>query len=151
MQQATGRRATLAAFVSIAVLPWAAVAWGNAQGDALEAAIREQVGDAEPRDGGIELRVPAVAENGGQVPLTVLVDSPQTAQSHVTAIHVFATANPTPGIVSFRLTPLLARAEVQTRIRLSEAQRILVLAQMRDGSVRRAAAEIRVTLGGCLS
>ena len=142
------RRHALAAAVAVIAMPFARA---SAQDDALAAAIREQVGDAEPRDGGIELRVPAVAENGGQVPLTVLVDSPQTAQSHVTAIHVFATTNPTPGIASFRLTPLLARAEVQTRIRLSEAQRILVLAQMRDGSVRRAAAEIRVTLGGCLS
>jgi sulfur-oxidizing protein SoxY len=92
-----------------------------------------------------------VAENGGQVPVTVLVDSPQTAAEHVSAIHIFATRNPTPGVASFRLTPLLARAEVQTRIRLSEEQRIIALAQMSDGSVRRAVAEVRVTMGGCLS
>jgi sulfur-oxidizing protein SoxY len=85
------------------------------------------------------------------VPVAVLVDSPQTTAKHVTGIHLFATRNPTPGIASFRLTPLLARAEVQTRIRLAEDQRILVLARMSDGRVRRAAAEIRVTTGGCLS
>jgi len=134
-----------------AALALVAFPWPAAAEDALAAAIREQVGDAAIEDGGIALRVPVVAENGGQVPLTVVVDSPQTAAEHATAIHVFATRNPTPGVASFRLTPLLARAEVQTRIRLAEDQRIVVLAQMSDGSVRRAAAEIRVTTGGCLS
>lgn len=142
------RRRALAAAVTLAAMPFARA---SAQDDALAAAIREQVGDAPVEDGGITIRAPSVAENGGQVPVLVLVDSPQTAAQHVTAIHVFATRNPTPGVASFRLTPLLARAEVQTRIRLAEEQRILVLAQMNDGRVRRAAAEIRVTTGGCLS
>jgi sulfur-oxidizing protein SoxY len=145
--QATTRRAALGAALALLALPWVALA----EEAALVAAIREQIGDAEPREGGIALRAPALAENGGQVPITVLVESPQTAAEHVTAIHVFATRNPTPGVASFRLTPLLARAEVQTRIRLAEDQRIVVLAQLSDGTVRRASAEIRVTTGGCLS
>lgn len=118
---------------------------------ALAGAIREQIGAAQPEEGGIALRVPATAENGGQVPVTILVESPQTAAQHVTAIHVFATRNPTPGVTSFRLTPTLARAEVQTRIRLAENQTIIVLAQMNDGRVRRVSAEIRVATGGCLT
>lgn len=128
-------------------LPGAALA----QEDAVAAAIREQVGDTPATEGGITLRAPPVAENGGQVPVTVLVESPQTAEAHVTAIHVFATRNPTPGVASFRLTPLMARAEVQTRIRLAEDQRIIAVATMSDGTVRRTAAELRVTTGGCLS
>jgi sulfur-oxidizing protein SoxY len=139
------RRALLGA--ARVMLPWAALA----QDDALAAAIREQVGEAELQDGGIVLRAPAVAENGGQVPVSVIVPSRQTAAEHVTAIHFFATRNPTPGIVTFRLTPLVARAEVQTRIRLAEDQRLIVLAQMSDGRVLRAAAEVRVTVGGCLT
>lgn len=141
------RRGALGAGLALLALPWAAVA----QEEALAAAIREQVGEAAPEEGGITLRVPVVAENGGQVPVTVVVESPQTVAEHVTAIHLFATRNPTPGIASFRLTPLIARAEVQTRIRLAEDQRIIVLAQLSDGRVRRAVAEIRVTTGGCLS
>jgi sulfur-oxidizing protein SoxY len=141
----TTRRSLLA----LALLPAKAAA--TTTDGALAAAIRDAVGDAAITDGGITLRAPATAENGGQVPITVLVDSPMTAADHVTAIHVFATANPTPGVVSFRLTPLLARAEVQTRIRLAEAQRVIVLAQTNDGRVRRTVAEIRVTTGGCLT
>lgn len=141
----TTRRALLA-LVALAPAAARAVADG-----ALAEAIREAVGEAPIEDGGIVLRAPAVAENGGQVPVTVLVESPMTASDHVTAIHILAARNPTPGVASFHLTPLLARAEVQTRIRLAEEQRIIVLAQMSDGRVRRAVAEVRVTTGGCLT
>jgi sulfur-oxidizing protein SoxY len=139
------RRALLAL---VALAPAAARA---AADGALAEAVREAVGETPIEDGGIVLRAPAVAENGGQVPVTVLVESPMTASDHVTAIHILATRNPTPGVASFHLSPLLARAEVQTRIRLAEEQRIIVLAQMNDGRVRRAVAEVRVTTGGCLT
>jgi sulfur-oxidizing protein SoxY len=137
------RRAALA----LVLLPFPALA----QEDAVNAAIRAAVGDATPREGGITLRVPPIAENGGQVPLTVLVESPQSAAEHVTAIHLFATRNPTPGIASFKLTPALARAEIQTRIRMAENQTLIAVAQMNDGRVLRASAEIRVSAGGCLT
>jgi sulfur-oxidizing protein SoxY len=136
------------ALLALPLLPAAAAAATEAE---LQAAIREAVGDAAITDGGIALRTPATAENGGQVPITILVDSPMTAADHVAAIHVLATRNPTPGVATFRLTPLLARAEVQTRIRLAEDQRVIVLAQHSDGRVRRAVAEVRVTTGGCLT
>jgi sulfur-oxidizing protein SoxY len=132
--------------LALALLPGAA--WAD---DAVAAAMRAAIGDVEPVEGGIELRLPALAENGAQVPLTVLVDSAMTEEDHVTAIHVFATRNPTPGVASFHLFPGLARAEVQTRIRVAEAQAIVVLAQFGDGRVRRASARLSVTRGGCLS
>ena len=139
---------TRRAFLSLLALPAATAA---ARDDALREAIREAVGDAVAEDGGILLHAPAIAENGAQVPVTILVDSPMTADDHVTAIHVFATRNATPGIATFRLTPRLARAEVRTRIRLAEKQFILVMAQTNDGRVRRGAVEIDVTTGGCVS
>ncbi|MFN7594332.1 MAG: hypothetical protein ACK5PU_01830, partial [bacterium] len=37
--------------------------------DALSTAMRETIGDKPVTDGGILLRVPTLAENGGQVPL----------------------------------------------------------------------------------
>jgi sulfur-oxidizing protein SoxY len=145
MSPPLGRRGAL--MLALVAAPWPAAG----QPDALAAAIREQIGAATPEEGGIALRAPAVAENGGQVPITILVDSPQTEAAHVTAIHIFATRNPTPGVASFRLGAAIARAEVQTRIRVAEDQQILVYAELNDGTVRRAAADIRVTTGGCLT
>ena len=134
--------------LALLVLPFAAAAQTE---EALSAAIRDAVGDKLATDGGITLRVPALAENGGQVPLGIVVESPMTAQDHITAIHVFASRNPTPGVATFRLTPMLARAEVQTRIRLAEDQRLIVLAETSTGRVMRASAEMRVGAGGCLT
>ncbi len=140
------RRVVLGA-LALATLPWPVIA----SDDALAAAIREVTGGREPRDGGITLAAPALAENGGQVPVTVTVDVPQTALLSATAIHLFATRNPTPGIASFRLSLAVARAEVTTRIRLAEAQAVIALADLSDGTLRRAVAEVRVTTGGCLA
>lgn len=135
--------------LGLALVPFGgAHAVGN---DALAAAMRDAVGSVAPVDGGIRVTVPAVAENGAVVPLGIAVDSPMTEASHVRAIHVFATRNPTPGVASFRLSPALARAEVQTRIRLAEDQTIIVLAQLSDGTVRRATAQVTVTTGGCIT
>ena len=134
--------------LALLALPFAAAARAD---DALGTALRDAVGDKPVTDGGILLRVPALAENGGQVPLGIVVESPMTAQDHITAIHVFASRNPTPGVATFRLTPMLARAEVQTRIRLAEDQRLIVLAETSTGRVMRTSAELRVGAGGCLS
>jgi sulfur-oxidizing protein SoxY len=115
------------------------------------AAIRDLIGDAVPHAGGIRLQVPVMAENGAVVPVTIVVDSPMTSDHHVRAIHIIATKNPTPGVASYHLTPASGKAEVSARIRLAERQRIIVLAEMNDGLVRRADAEIGVSVGGCLT
>jgi sulfur-oxidizing protein SoxY len=117
----------------------------------VEAAIRALVGDTTPIDGEIKFQAPETAENGAFVPVTVSIDSPMTADNHIRAIHLFATKNPTPGVASFQLSPANGRATVSTRIRLAEHQTILAYAVASDGSVRRAAAQVRVTVGGCLT
>lgn len=138
---------TAASLVAILVLPkpFAAAATDAEVADALAAILQGR----EAEEGGIVLDVPNVAENGAQVPITVSVDSPMSAQDHVRAIHIVATRNPTPGVGSFHLSPRIARAEVTTRIRLAEEQEILVLAELSDGRVLKAAAEIAVSVGGC--
>lgn len=134
----------------LVLLSLASTSLAHAKPD-LEDAIRALIGNAAITDGGVELHLPARVENGAQVPLTIRADSPMTEADHITAIHLFATANPTPGIASFHLTPHLARAEIQTRIRLAQGQQVIALAVHSDGRIRRATAEAQVTQGGCLS
>lgn len=117
----------------------------------LEAAIREQVGAAAATEGGIALRAPETAENGAFVPVTVTVHSAMAGDDRCRAIHLFATRNPTPGVASYRFGAGIARAEVSVRLRLAEGQTILAFAEMADGSVRRTAARVAVTTGGCLT
>jgi sulfur-oxidizing protein SoxY len=46
------------------------------------------------QEGGIELELPAIAENGNAVPLRVKVESPMREEDHVDAIHIIADRNP---------------------------------------------------------
>jgi len=140
----TSRRTLL---VGLAMLPLPSLA----AEETLAAAIAAVVRGRAVREGGMAITAPSVAENGGQVPVTVTVEAPQDATLRATAIHLFATRNPTPGVASFRLSAAVAKPEVTTRIRLAEDQVVIAIAEMSDGTVRRAAASVRVTTGGCLT
>ena len=142
-----GRRTALAASVGLLWLrPLPAAA---SMEDATREAIRRVIGDRTPQEGRVTLRLPAIAENGNNVPLSVAVESPMTVADHVRAIHVFADRNPAPEIASFRLSPAMGRAQADTRIRLGVTQDVIALAEMQDGQVFIARAEVRVTIGGC--
>jgi sulfur-oxidizing protein SoxY len=114
-----------------------------------QAAIDRLRGSRTPQEGRITLRAPPIAENGNTVPLTVSVESPMTAADHVKAIHVFADKNPTPDVATFHLTPAMGRASADTRIRLGQTQDVVALAEMSDGTLFMARAEVKVTIGGC--
>jgi sulfur-oxidizing protein SoxY len=135
-----------AAGVSLSLI---AVPMARALPDDVAASVEAILNGRSPRDGGIDFDMPAVAENGAQVPVTITVDSPMTPDDHVTTIHIIATDNPVPEIGRFHLTPQLARAEVFTRLRAADSQEILVFAELSNGDVLQAAAEVVVTIGGC--
>jgi sulfur-oxidizing protein SoxY len=112
-------------------------------------ALRKLIGAAAPHEGRIALRAPAIAENGNAVPVAVTVESPMTASDHVRAIHILADKNPSPEVASFRLSPAMGRAGADTRIRLGETQDVIAVAEMSNGEVFWARAEVKVTIGGC--
>ncbi|WP_055038814.1 thiosulfate oxidation carrier protein SoxY [Blastochloris viridis] len=150
MLRSVDRRAVLRGGGGLVVLAMVSPAAASPPDD-VAAAIRDLVGDAVLHDGCIRLQVPATAENGAVVPVTVAVESPMTADAYVRAIHIVATGNPTPGVASYRFTPASGRAEVSARMRLAQKQTVIVLAELSDGTVRRATAEISVSVGGCLT
>ena len=115
----------------------------------VQAALDKLRAGRNAQEGRITLRLPAIAENGNTVPLSIMVESPMTKADHVKAIHVFATGNPTPEVAVFHLTPSMGRANVDTRIRLGQTQEVVALAEMADGSLFMARAEVKVTIGGC--
>jgi sulfur-oxidizing protein SoxY len=106
-------------------------------------------GKAVAREG-VEVQLPALAENGNSVPLRIRVASPMSAEDHVTAIHVFAERNPRPHVATFRLGPHSGRAEISTRIRLAGTQRVTVLAELSGGRFVDGVADVVVTSAACL-
>jgi len=116
----------------------------------LDAAIRNVVGEASLQKGRVTLDVPPLVENGNVVPVTIIVDSPMTAADHVKAIHVFNEKNPQPDVISIALGPRAGKARVATRIKLADAQRVVGIAEMSDGSFWTGEASVVVTIAACV-
>ena len=112
-------------------------------------AIKKITGGAPVKDGKVALTIPPLVENGNLVVLKVSVDSPMTANDYVKTIHVVAEANPSPNIFTVYLTPRSGTANVTTRVRLADSQRVWAIAQMSNGGFWRGSAETLVTLSAC--
>src|SRR5882757_5003876 len=115
----------------------------------LTTAIRNVVGEAVVRTGRVKLEVPPLVENGNTVPMTVSVQNPMTTEDHVKSIHVFNEKNPQPNIGNFYLGPQAGRAQISTRIRLADSQKIVAIARLSDGSFWSATVDVVVTLAAC--
>ncbi|HEX6633902.1 MAG TPA: thiosulfate oxidation carrier protein SoxY [Usitatibacter sp.] len=105
---------------------------------------------AAPEEGGIDIALPPIAENGHSVPLTVKVPSPMSEADHVREIHVLAERNPRPAVATFHLGPWSGRAEVSTRVRLAGTQKVTVVAALSGGRYRIARKEVVVESAACL-
>lgn len=112
-------------------------------------AIKKIVGSASVREGKVTLTIPPLVENGNLVVLKVSVDSPMTANDYVKSIHVVAEGNPLPNIFTVYLTPRSGTANITTRVRLADSQRVWAIAQMSNGSFWQGSAETLVTLSAC--
>jgi sulfur-oxidizing protein SoxY len=116
----------------------------------LEEAIRNVVGESNLQRGKVTLEAPPLVENGNAVPLTIIVDSPMSEAEHVKTIHVFNEKNPQPKVISVALGPRAGKASVATRIKLADAQRIVGIAEMSDGSFWTGEANVIVTIAACV-
>ena len=115
----------------------------------LNTAIRNVVGEAPIRTGKVKIDIPPLVENGNTVPMTISVASPMTADDYVKSIHVFNEKNPQPNIGNFYLTPSSGRAQVSTRIRLADTQKVVAIARLSDDTFWQVTTEIVVTLAAC--
>jgi sulfur-oxidizing protein SoxY len=143
-------RRTFVATAGLGLLA-AAIAPHTALADvaAVEAELKKLFGGKTMAEGRIKLDVPQIAENGLVVPLNIDVDSPMTDKDYVKSVHVFAEGNPLPHVITYRFTPAAGRASGSIRIRLAKTQNIIAVAEMADGSLHTAKAEVKVTIGGC--
>ncbi|MFM1987936.1 MAG: hypothetical protein RJA99_893 [Pseudomonadota bacterium] len=144
----TGRRdvlRTVGALACVGVMPPAAATPAS-----MRAAIAAFTRGATPRDGGMTLEVPGLVENGNSVPVSVRVELAPGASEHVRRIAVFNEKNPQPQVAVFHLGPRSGRAQVATRMRMADSQRIVALAELSDGSFRQHAVDVIVTLAACI-
>ncbi|WP_215309760.1 SoxY-related AACIE arm protein [Polynucleobacter sp. Adler-ghost] len=143
------RRMYLSALGLLGLSTWMAPSLTMAKKpDAMEA-IAKIAGSNTIRDGRVKLVIPPLVESGNLVVLKLSIESPMTANDYVKAVHVIAEENPSPNIFTAYFTPRSGRAELTTRVRLADSQRVWAIAQMSDGSFWQGYADTLVTLSAC--
>ena len=133
----------------LGAIPIVTVRHAEATPAMLASAIQNVTGGAVVRTGKVKLDIPPLVENGNTVPMTVTVNHPMAPEDHVTSIHVFNEKNPQPNIANFYLGPHSGRAQVSTRIRLADSQKIVAIAKLSDASFWSASVDVVVTLAAC--
>ena len=117
--------------------------------DEAAAAVAAFTGGKPAAKGKIAIDLPEIAENGNTVPLSITVESPMTADDHVTDILLVTDGNPRPRVAAFHLTPMSGRAEIGSRIRLAATENVIVVAKTSTGELFMAEKSVKVTIGGC--
>jgi sulfur-oxidizing protein SoxY len=139
------RRAVIAG-LAVGLLPLAA----HATSETMRAAIAEATGGRPLREGRVVLDIQPLVDNGNTVPMRVRVDSPMTGDDRVAALHVFNEKNPQPHVLSVRFGPRAGRAEIATRIKLADTQKVVAVAEMADGTLWTAGVDVIVTIAACI-
>jgi sulfur-oxidizing protein SoxY len=134
----------------VALVSVAATSSSRATPATMQAAIKKLTGGAPLRKGKVTIDVPPLVENGNSVPLTVSVESPMTAADHVKSIHVFNEKNPQPNVIGAWFGPRAGKAALSTRIKLANAQTIIAVAQLSDGSFWSDETDVIVTIAACV-
>jgi sulfur-oxidizing protein SoxY len=141
-------RSILAAFALVSCLPAIAQTTNDWQ---RVAPLAQAVNSEAVLSKGIDITLPLVAENGAAVPLRVNFDTSQLTESEfIRSIRVFSSGNPNAEVIDFHFEAPFSRIELSTRIRLSESQKVFVLAESNQGRQWLSQRDVRVTVSGCL-
>ena len=140
------RRALLAGFAALPLLPAGALAQENPEVPAYKA----YVGSRTVREGRLVLDIPRIADNGNVVPVRIVMPGPFATGAEVRTIHLFSEKNPVPQMAVFHFPVPVGKVEVESRVRLAGTQRVAAVATMADGSLYSAMADIVVTVSACI-
>jgi sulfur-oxidizing protein SoxY len=72
-----------------------------------------------------------------------------TEKDYVKTVYLIVDKNPDPLIFTMKVFPALGAAEWQFKIRMADSGAVRALAEMNDGKLYGAQADIFVTKGGC--
>ena len=117
----------------------------------VEKTMQRLFGGRPIKDGSqvMTFEMPLIAEDGGNVAMSVEVKSPMTPQSYVKAIYVLSDKNPRPLNAKFNLTPACGQAYVATSLRLADTGDVRAVAEMQDGALLMVKRSVRVVVAGC--
>lgn len=96
----------------------------------------------------ISLQAPLRAEDGALVPIRIQAGFPQTTERYIQSLSIIIDNNPNPLAGKFRLTPLLAQANLDLLIRVDAYSPVRVIAETNDGKLYMTGRYVKAS-GGC--
>jgi sulfur-oxidizing protein SoxY len=135
------------ALLTLASLPrilmaaaWPQVAFGqSAASEALTTLLGSDVTIPSDR---IDLKLPAIAENGAVVPVSI-----NTTLEDVESISIVVKNNPRPMAATFEIPPGTL-PKITTRIKMGETSDVMAVIKTGNG-IYSTSGEVKVTIGGC--
>ena len=100
--------------------------------------------------GRLALDIPRLADNGNAIPLRIAMRGPFAAGAELRTVRLYSEKNPVPLMARFDFAVPPAKAELDTRIRLAGTQRIVAVAELANGDLHAAFADVAVTVSACL-
>jgi sulfur-oxidizing protein SoxY len=122
--------------------PEASVIWQKVRADLFAAKT------IAPGDDVVALEVPARAQDGAVVPLTIRARFPQSAERSIDKVWLIVDNNPSPIAAVFQFTRLSGRADIETRIRVDQYTHVRAIAATNDGSLYMVSRYVKAA-GGC--
>jgi sulfur-oxidizing protein SoxY len=114
----------------------------------VEATMKRLFGNRSmiPGEGKIKLELPLIAEDGGNVGVSVESNLPLAGTSHV---YIIADKNRRPLLAKFSFAPEAGKASIATSIRLATTTDVRAIVEMNDGALYTVSRHVRVTISGC--
>ena len=117
----------------------------------VEATLKRLFGNRpfQPGDGRIKLELPLIAEDGGNVAISVDASWPVSGTPRVSNIYIVSDKNRRPLLAKFSFTPESGKAFIATSIRLATTTDVQAIVEMSDGTLYAVSKNVRVTISGC--
>ena len=100
-------------------------------------------------EGKIKMDLPAIAEDGGNVAISLDASLPVSGATRVNHIYIISDKNRRPMLVKFSLSENSGRAVLATSIRLATSTDVRAVVEMSDGTLYAVNKHVRVTISGC--
>jgi len=112
--------------------------------------LTEYLAGRTPQFGRLALELPRLADNGNAVPMKLVLRGPFAAGAELRSIRLYSEKNPVPLMARFDFPVPPARAEIDSRVRLAGTQRVTAIAELANGELLAAVADVAVTVSACL-
>jgi sulfur-oxidizing protein SoxY len=111
--------------------------------------IKERFGDRPIQRGRVTLDMPATAEDGRFIPVSIEADLPMTGDQYVKGVYLIVDHNPDPLVMVLHFTSTIGPVAVETRIKMRRTCWVRAICETSTGELWADYAKVETSLNGC--